>query len=364
MAHARLKVAKSYIDQSLPGAYYEELHKALIGYISDKLTISVADLSKDNIVEALLMRGVSNKDAKAIIEIIDECEFARYAPDSSNEGMAKLYNDAVMSISNIENGIKRVKSSASKAVVTLLLIMLSMGVSAQQMSIKESWEAANSAYAENKFQVALDLYSSIEQRGIASADLYYNMGNTYYKLGDVAHTLLYYHKSLKLDPSHKDAAANLAMASGAMVDKIDSVPQFILAKWVDSVKYLLSSDAWAWITLALLAIVALLMFGFKFMHTLGLRRASFIVGCVFAVFALITYSFSLSERADAISMDYAVVMNPVSSVKSSPGDAGKSLFILHEGTKVTILDSVGSWNNIELADGRQGWIPSADITVI
>jgi uncharacterized protein YgiM (DUF1202 family) len=97
------------------------------------------------------------------------------------------------------------------------------------------------------------------------------------------------------------------------------------------------------------------------MHTLGLRRASFIVGCVFAVFALITYSFSLSERADAISMDYAVVMNPVSSVKSSPGDAGKSLFILHEGTKVEILDELGSWFKIEISDGRQGWMPMADI---
>ncbi len=149
-----------------------------------------------------------------------------------------------------------------------------------------------------------------------------------------------------------------------MLDRIEVVPEFILVKWVRDVKYLLSSNAWAWIALAALFLVAVLLLAFRFGRSRGGRTTAFVFACLALLAGIVAYLFSLSERGDVMRESEAVIMQPVTSVKSSPGEEGKSLFILHEGTKVQILDKLGSWDKVEISDGRQGWLPSADVEVI
>ena len=177
--------------------------------------------------------------------------------------------------------------------------------------------------------------------------------------------ILFYERALKLDPSYSDARYNLELVNSTIHDRIDSVPEFILKVWAREVCYIMDSDAWAVVFLVFFALTLALVLVFLLAPTAAGRRSGFFTGVVTLLLAVSALSFSLWQKRDYMDADSAIVMRPVTSVKSSPSsEASKDLFILHEGTKVRILDTVGNWNNISLADGRQGWIPSDDLAVI
>ncbi|MBO6069240.1 MAG: BatD family protein [Bacteroidales bacterium] len=363
VAVARLRQAGDYLSKGLDTAFYEELHKAVTGYVCDKLMMAPADYTKENARERLVEQGVTPELADSFVEIIDGCEMARYAPESNPEAMDNLYKNAMSVISRIESSIRNAssgrKGAAAKAATSLLLLLaLGFGASAQD------WNAANELYAQGNYTTALDSYLAIEQSDLVSADLYYNIGNCYYKLADIPHAVLYYKRALKLNPHHADALNNLEIAQASVQDRIESVPRFILAEWLDNFKYSMSSDGWAWLTVALFVLVLLLLTGFRQFGSRSARKASFVLACVLFVLTLCSFSLALSQRADAVSDGGAVVMSPVSSVKSSPGASGTSLFIIHEGTVLEVKDVVGDWYRVTIADGREGWIPAADIEII
>ena len=366
MARARLKSAESYLKQGLSGAYYEELHKALLGYVSDKLMIPAADLSKETIREKLQGRGVSDASIDALTGLIDKCEFARYAPESGQAQMENEYNEAVQAISAIESQLKNPKAAgkaAAGAVVATLLLLAAPAVSAQN-DVSSLWNMAGEAFAAGQWQNALNYYQMIEGENLESADLYYNIGNAYFKLDDIPHAILYYERALKLDPAHDDAAHNLEIARQMTLDKIDVVPDFILVSWFRGIRQGLSADAWAWITLALAAIVGVLFLLFRIGGSTALRTVSFIGACIFAVLTVGTFLFSLQQKRAITRQDSAIVTTPVCSVKSSPAEGGKTVFVLHEGTKIRLLDNVGDFAKISIADGRQGWASTSTFEVI
>ena len=361
MATERLRRSKDYLKQGLVGAYYEELHKAVMGYISDKLTMPVSDLSKDNIGEVLVSRGVQQPVIDRLMDIISTCEQARYAPDYTPEQMEDQYKDALETITAIEAGIKRGNSAAKKAVATLAALLVGFSCFAAGEPL---WDDAAADYAAGEWDQALEKYLQIESMGQTSDLLCYNIANTYYKSGQLGEAILYWERALKLNPANADAKFNLGIARESVLDRIEVVPEFVLIKWVRDVKYLLSSNAWAWVSLSLMLLVALCLLGFRYFGARGKRTLAFVLACVLFVMAVTSFLFAVSERADVMGRDNAVVMIPVSSVKSSPGEDGKSLFILHEGTRLNILDELGTWYKVEISDGRQGWIRSADIEVI
>ncbi|MBO4558080.1 MAG: BatD family protein [Bacteroidales bacterium] len=364
IATERLRRSKDYLKQGLVGAYYEELHKAVMGYVSDKLSMPGSDLSKDNISEQLAARGVPQATIDSLMGIIAICEAARYAPDYTPEQMENQYKDALDTITAIESGVKRSAKGARGATVAVaLLFALSLSFNAAAAG-SQAWEQAAQAYSSGDYQAALDAYLDIEQSGLVSDKLYYNIANSYYKTGALGESILYYEKALKLNPSYDDAKFNLAIARESVLDRIEVVPEFILVKWIRDIKYLLSSNAWAWVALALMVLVALALLGFRFLGRRGSRTLSFVLACVLFLLSVSAWILALSERHDIVSQKEAIVMLPVSSVKSSPGEDGKALFILHEGTKVCVLDSVGNWLKVQISDGRQGWIPAADIARI
>jgi len=367
MARARLKSAESYLKQGLGGAYYEELHKALTGYVSDKLMIPAADLSKESISDHLRERGVRDENVAALIKLIDQCEFARYAPDSEQKQMQNEYDEALTVISAIESQLKNPKNGrggkAAGAVVAVLLLGLSFSASAQD-DVSSLWDKAGEAFAAGQWQNALNFYQTIEAENLQSADLFYNIGNTYFKLDDNAHAILYFERALKLDPSHDDAAHNLAIVRQMTLDKIDAVPDFILVSWFRNLRQGLSADAWAWVTLGILLGVGILLTLFRNAASPALRKVAFILACLAFVLVVFSFIFSLQQKRAVTRQDSAIVTLPVCSVKSSPAEGGKTVFVLHEGTKVRLLDNVGDWAKVEIADGRQGWAPTGTLEVI
>lgn len=226
------------------------------------------------------------------------------------------------------------------------------------------WTEANDAYSMGQYEGALDGYRQIEDSGYQSYKLFYNMGNAYYKLGENGKTILYYEKALKLDPSGTDAMNNLQIAKLQTLDKIEVLPELIINTWIKDVRNLMSSDSWAYLAVGFLVLMMFLLLMFKFAPTTGKRKLSFVLACVAFLLAIFSILFAASLKADANSEDTAIVMVPVSNIKSAPNSTGNNLFILHEGSKVEILEEAGQWCRIEISDGRQGWMLKGDIEVI
>lgn len=367
MALKRLQLAGTFLKQNLYTAFYEELHKALLGFVSDKLNVPVAELSKDRITDVLKESGVAESYVTSFIGLVDACEFARYSPDAGHDAMAAHYNEAVDVISSIDANMKsRNNGSKAKVLAIMLLLALPLASEAQQKDYMDSlWNSANAAYTEGRWADAVAGYTMISDAGLESPRLYCNTGNAYFKDGNVPMAILYYERALKLDPSYADARFNLDLLNSSIQDRIDPVPELILKTWARKLCYTADSDAWTIIFIVFFAAFCALMLIFVLGRTVGARRAGFFTGIVAILVAAMCLSFAMWQKNDYMRADEAIIMRPVTSVKSSPsGEASKDLFILHEGTKVRLIDQVGAWSNIELADGRQGWMQSADMEII
>lgn len=364
MALKRLNLAGTFLKQNLYTAFYEELHKALLGFISDKLNIPVAELSRDRITDVLREGNVPQESVDKFIGILDACEFARYSPSSGNEAMAAHYEAAVDVISSIDSSMKAKKNNGRMAML-LILMLMPFAASASDDYVDSLWNNANEAYAAGNWAEALEGYEMVSSMGLESAALYCNTGDAYYKSGNIPMAILYYERALKLDPSYSDAQYNLELMDSLIQDRIEPVPEFFAVKWLKDICYIMDSDAWAVAFLVLLALTLALFLMFILAPTPAGRRVGFFTGLVTLLLMTASLSFSVWQKNDYMKADKAIITRPVTSVKSSPSsEASKDLFVLHEGTKVTILDQVGNWNNISLADGRQGWLPASDMEKI
>jgi len=367
MARKRLAQAGSFLQGNLYTAFYEELHRALLGFVSDKLNLDAADLSKENISARLVENGVAEGLAADFTGLLDACEFARYAPDAGHDAMNTHYEKAVSVISAIDDSMKRVpRKGAAAALLALLLLLPAHNMSAQQNAYADSlWTAGVNAYSDGNWADAARAWSDLRALGLESPQLYCNLGDALFKQDDLAHAILNYERALKLDPSYADARHNLAFAQTQLQDKIEAVPEFFLSVWGRKLCWLLPSDTWAALFLVLLAAALACALLFLLGRRVAARKTGFIAGIVALVLALLCVSFAFWQRSDYRKADSAIVTRAVTTVQSAPGrDSAKDLFVLHEGTKVRLLDSVGSWRNIELADGRQGWLESDALEVI
>lgn len=365
MARRRLQLAETFLKQDLYTAFYEELHKALLGFISDKLLIPVVELSRDRISEDLRAGGVPDESVDTFIRILDACEFARYSPSTGNDAMSAHFAEAAEVISAIDSSMKTGRSSSRHALLAAVLLTVPLGADAADAYVDSLWNAANMAYSEGRWEAAVADYSMIADMGLESAALYCNTGNAYAKNGNVPMAILYYERALKVDPSYEDAQFNLALMNSRIQDRIDPVPEFFLKKWMNDVSYLMDSDAWAVLSLVLLGAMLAMLLLFLLSQSVAGRRTGFFVALALLVMMSFSIGFSMSQKRAYMNADKAIVVRPVVSVKSSPSsEASKDLFVLHEGTKVRIVDQVGSWNNIELADGRRGWLPAGDMETI
>lgn len=365
MALKRLKLAENFLNNNLYTAFYEELHRALLGYVSDKLNMTMEALNRDNISEKLLERGVSKEYTDSFISLLDACEFARYAPESGNEAMAAHYRGAVDVISSIESCMKTNKNTSKVYAAIAILFMLPFAAKAEDSYLDSLWNKGVAAYENGQWDVAASSWDALLDAGCTNAELYYNSGNAWFKLEDYPQAILRYERALKEDVSYSDARYNLEFAQAQIQDRIDSVPEFIFKTWFRKISNLMPSDTWAVLSLLFLALTLAMLLMFLLSSSTGKRRLGFYLGIVSIVLTLFSFSFAKWQYSDYISKDSAIVMSPVSSVKSSPtSGSAKDLFVLHGGAKVQILDNVGDWTNISLADGRQGWIKTEDIEII
>lgn len=234
------------------------------------------------------------------------------------------------------------------------------GLWAQEEAIKE----AESAYTKEDYKKAIKLYEGLLETYGESADIYYNLGNAYYKSNQVAPAILNYERALLLDPGDGDIRFNLQMARQKAIDKIEPVGEFFLYRWFDQLQNRGAADSWAkaGIVCFLLFIGCLAMFFFS--KWMRLKKVSFYAGLCCLVLVILFNLFAHNQKKELVNRQDAIVFAPTVTVKSSPDASGTDLFILHEGTKVSVKSKLGEWSEIEMEDGNVGWMPSKDIEVI
>ena len=222
----------------------------------------------------------------------------------------------------------------------------------------------DSAYIRNDFASAIQIYESLLRKG-ESADVYYNLGNSYYKINEIAKAILNYEKALLLQPGNGDIRANLGIARGKTVDKVEVVPEIFFVTWTKALINSMSVDSWAiWGIVSFLLLIVSLYF-FIFSKQVVLKKVGFIAGIIFLIVVVMANVFASKQKEELLNRDTAIIMSPSVTVRSTPSENGTSLFILHEGHKVNIKDdSMRDWKEIRLEDGKVGWVPVGSIEII
>lgn len=223
---------------------------------------------------------------------------------------------------------------------------------------------ADSAYVQGHYQQAIKDYEALLKKG-ASADLYYNLGNAYYRTENITKAVLNYERALLLSPGDRDIRFNLQLARSKTIDKIIPESEMFFVTWYHSLVNLMSVDGWARMAIISLALVIVLSLVYLFSDRVWLRKIGFFGGLSLLVIFVLSNIFASQQKEALVHRKGAIVTTPSVVVKSTPAKNGTDLFILHEGTKVTITDgSMKGWKEIRIADGKEGWVESSNIELI
>ena len=362
VATKRLKKASRLMTDNKPSEFYDEVLRAIWGYVGDKLNIPVEQLSHDNISQRLSERNVGEETISQFIGALDECEFERYAPGDPKGNMNKVYDKAITAIEQIEDAMKKSGKKAGNSALKLVLILFTLHFSLFTSAVTKT--EADSAYVRGEYQQAIKDYEALLKQG-ASADLYYNLGNAYYRTENITRAVLNYERALLLSPGDGDIRFNLQIAQAKTIDKIVPESEMFFVTWYKSLINLMSVDGWARTALVSLSLVIILLLVYLFSDRLWLRKIGFFGGIVLLLLFVLSNVFAWQQKQNLLFRKGAIVMSPSVTVKSAPASNGTDLFILHEGTKVTIKDgSMKDWKEIRIADGKEGWIESKQLEEI
>ena len=250
-----------------------------------------------------------------------------------------------------------------KRFFAIILLVLPFFLSAQDENIQD-WEKANAFYTTGEYQKAISLYEQILASGHESAKLYFNLGNAYYKANDINNAILNYERAKLLAPQDKDIDFNLQIANQFVVTSINALPQPFFVRWRESVINSYPADTWAIISAGAFLFFLVLLGFFIFSRVVSLRRLSFWLGILVIIFSGFAFSFAARQKKKLVQRNHAIVFCPRVTVKSSPAESGTDLFLIYEGLKVEITDSLNNWKEIKLADGNEGWLPDSCIVKI
>lgn len=246
--------------------------------------------------------------------------------------------------------------------VYVFILLLVGTVYTANASVKEE---ADKAYQENDFKTAIEKYESILSAGQESADVYYNLGNSYYKDKSIAKAVLNYERALLLSPGDDDIRYNLEMAKSKTIDKVTPKSEVFIVTWVNTLRDIMSESSWSVFAIACFILFLLGISTYIFGNKVVLKKIGFSMAVVFLVFTIIGNLFADAQKDKLVNRTGAIVMQPTVTVKSTPNESGTDLFVLHEGTKVYISDNtMKGWKEVSLEDGNRGWVPTESIEVI
>ncbi|TCP28323.1 hypothetical protein EV195_101499 [Tenacibaculum skagerrakense] len=247
--------------------------------------------------------------------------------------------------------------------IVLLLVFFTLSNSAAQ-DANQLFDKSNTLYKNADYNEAIKLYEQIEASGEVSSELYYNLGNSYYKINKVGPSIYNYEKALLLDPLNEDAHNNLIFAKRLSLDRIEELPKSTLQKFNKKYISKLSYDQWATLTVVFSFLASCLFLMYYFSQTPSLKRLFFTTSIISVILLISTLLITVNQYKKASNTIEAIVFATEVSVKNEPTKNAEEAFILHEGTKVFVLDEVDDWKKIKLIDGKIGWLKSQQINIL
>lgn len=245
---------------------------------------------------------------------------------------------------------------------TLILGLLFTFIATAQN--EKSFEQATEAYNNGDYQKAIELYNSILDNGQHSAALYYNLGNAYYKLNNIAESIYYYEKSLLLNPDDEEVKTNLDYAQNMTLDAIDTMPQTALTRIYKSVTSVMTFDQWAYISIICMVLFVLLYIAFYYFQFSTKKRWAFIGSLIALFLCIISIVFAALGKRDFNTDNPAIIFADEVAVNTEPNNTSETIFTLHSGTKVNVLETLNKWKKIKLSDGKTGWVPQTELKLL
>lgn len=241
-----------------------------------------------------------------------------------------------------------------KKLIQVLSLFTALFCSAQS---DKFFDQATTAYNAGEYEKAIGFYTDILENGEHSAAVYYNLGNAYYKLNEIAYSIYYYEKALLLAPNDDEIKTNLSYAQNMTLDSIDTVPETGISKLYKNITGKLTFDQWAYVAIAAMFVFVLLYIAFYNFNYSARKRWSFIGSLLALIVCVIALLFAFIQRSDFNAKQPAIIFAEESTIKAEPNETSQEVFVLHAGTKVNLLDELNDWNKIGLTDGKTGWIP-------
>ena len=366
IATKRLRLANKLMLQGKQGEFYDEVMRALWGYMSYKLNMPAEKLNRDNIRETLGRHFVDDATIEKFTTALDECEFERYAPGDAAGNMNRTFESAMTAIMDIENAINearknRKKHPAGYSFVWLLLVMICFGGTSAKAVTKNN---ADTEYQKGNYQQAIRDYEEILKNG-ESAEIYFNLGNAYYRTDNITKAVLNYERARLLSPGDDDINFNLQFARSKTIDKITPQSEMFFVTWYKSLVNFTSVDNWAKTGILCIVMALLLVLLYLFGPQLMLRKIGFFGGLAFFVIFLLSNLFAFQQKQALDNRTGAIIISPSVNIKKTPAKNSTDQFVLHEGTRVDIIDKgMTDWRCIRVGDGREGWIETKAIEEI
>lgn len=247
-----------------------------------------------------------------------------------------------------------------RLLTTLAYLVCTLGFSQNEQLFDE----ATTFYNQGEYTKAANNYLKILENGDHSAELYFNLGNTYYKLNKIAPSIYYYEKALLLQPNDPDIKNNLAYAQNMTLDAIEPLPQTTISKLYKRFTTYLSFDQWAYVAVGLMLLFVCCYIAFYYFTFSSQKRIAFICSLIFLLLTALAVIVAYLQFANFQMEQPAIVFAEEVGIKSEPNDRSQAIFNLHAGTKVNVLEKLNDWKKIEIADGTTGWILSKDIKIL
>ena len=248
-----------------------------------------------------------------------------------------------------------------KRLLTLLLVILSFSAHGQNEAL---FGRATEAYNSGDYNKAIENYFQIIESGQHSSELYFNLGNSYYKLNQVAPSIYYYEKALLLKPNDAEIINNLGYAQNMALDAIELMPETGLSKIYKEITGRLSFDQWGYAAVIFVILFVILYIVFYFLEYATQKRITFIISLLSLVLAVVSTVFAFLQYSDFQADNPAIVFDNEIKVTSEPNKKSQAVFTLHEGTKVYVLEELKGYKKIRIADGQTGWLNSESIKVL
>jgi tetratricopeptide (TPR) repeat protein len=252
-----------------------------------------------------------------------------------------------------------------KTIILLLFVsFLLPGYILSQGGNEEKFRQGADYYSAGDYENALVQWKDIYNTGYRSAELIYNIGNACFKLNKTPEAILFYERAILLKQADEDISYNLQIARTLVVDRFEEIPELFFVKWFDFISLLTSTNSWASISIVTFVLCLIFLSIYFYTSRYKMKVLSFWLAVSLIVISLFALSFSIRNKSLVTESREGIIFSPLVNGKSSPDDSGTDLFILHEGTKVSIEDEVGEWIEIRLSDGNKGWVPGNSLEII